>query len=92
MLRRGWYPSDGDELNTMFLQNWQAIAEGTFISAIHTRLILYIGGKMLVGQVQDSVVGGYLLTRDQVQMDDVFLARVHSNSNIRFDMFKFSNN
>lgn len=47
---------------------------------------------MLVGQVQDSVVGGYLLTRDQVQMDDVFLARVHSNSNIRFDMFKFSNN
>jgi hypothetical protein len=33
----------------MFLQNWQAIAEGTFISAIHTRLILYIGGKMLVG-------------------------------------------
>lgn len=25
-------------------------------------------------------------------MDDVFLARVHSNSNIRFDMFKYSSN
>ena len=47
---------------------------------------------MLVGQIQDSVVGGYLLTRDRMQMDDMFLIRIHSNSNIRFDMFKYSAN
>lgn len=47
---------------------------------------------MLVGQMQDSVIGGYLLTRDQVAMDDIFMARVHSNSSIRFDMFKYSKN
>jgi hypothetical protein len=36
------------------------------------------------------VIGGYLLTRDEVAMDDVFLVRVQSNSNVRFNMFKYS--
>ena len=81
---------DGDELNSIFLQNWQSIAEATFISAIHTRLIQDVNGKMLVGQMQDSVVGGYMITRPDVEVDDVFLVRVHSNANTRFNMFKHS--
>jgi hypothetical protein len=42
---------DGDELNSLFLSNWQSVAEATYISALHTRMIQYIGGKMMFSQV-----------------------------------------
>jgi hypothetical protein len=29
------------------------------------------------------------MTRDNVEVDDVFMARVHRNGNLRLDMFKF---
>jgi hypothetical protein len=29
------------------------------------------------------------MTRDQVQLDDVFITRIHRNSNLRLDLFKF---
>lgn len=44
---------------------------------------------MMFSQVQDTVIGGYLMTRDNVAVDDVFMARIHRNSNLRLDMFKF---
>ena len=44
---------------------------------------------MMFSQVQDTVIGGYLMTRDSVLIDDVFMARIHRNSNLRLDMFKF---
>ena len=38
---------DGDELSSLFLTNWQSVAEATYISALHTRMIQYVGGKMM---------------------------------------------
>lgn len=52
-----------------FISNQPSIAESKFLSAINTRIISYVNGSMSIAQTQDSVVGGYLLTRDEVKMD-----------------------
>lgn len=80
---------DGDELNCIFVQSWQTIAEATFISAIQNRIISYIGNKMLLAQVQDSVVGGYYMTRDEVKMDNVILARILSDCSVSYNLNKY---
>ena len=49
-------------MNAYFLSNLPSIAESKFISAVNTRIISYVNGKMSIAQVQDSVIGGYLLT------------------------------
>ena len=60
---------DGDEMCAYFISNQPSIAESKFLSAINTRIISYVNGSMSIAQTQDSVVGGYLLTRDEVKMD-----------------------
>jgi len=44
---------------------------------------------MMLSQVQDSVVGGYLMTRDSISMDDVFVSRIHANSELFLNEFRF---
>ena len=46
-----WVTRDGDEMNAYFLSNLPSIAESKFISAINTRIISYVNGKMSITQV-----------------------------------------
>ncbi len=84
-----WVTRDGDEMNAYFLSNLPSIAESKLISAVNTRIISYVNGKMSITQTQDSVIGGYLITRDEVKMDRIFISRMHKNGRIPLDMLKF---
>lgn len=47
---------------------------------------------MLLAQVQDSVVGGYYMTRDEVKMDNVILARILSDCSVPYNLNKYIEN
>ena len=36
------------------------------------------------------MIGGYLLTRDEVKMDRIFVSRMHKNGRIPLEMLKFA--
>ena len=65
-----------DEMNCLMIQDLTSIAEATYISAVHTRIISFVNGKLLISQIQDSVIGGYLLTKDNVSIDSMFTIRM----------------
>ncbi len=53
---------DGDEMNIHLPQSYQAIAEAYEIMATHKQYVVPTSGKPLRGLIQDSVVGGVLMT------------------------------
>ena len=77
-------------MNVYFISNLPSIAESKFISAINTRIISYVNGKMSVAQTQDSVIGGYLITRDDIKMDQMFVSRLHKNGRLFINQLKFA--
>ncbi len=81
---------DGDEMNAYFISNLPSIAESKFISAINTRIISYVNGKMSVQQTQDSVIGGYLITKDDIKLDQMFISRLHKNGRLFIDQLKYT--
>jgi DNA-directed RNA polymerase beta' subunit len=80
---------DGDEMNSLVCNHIQSLIEMKNLSAPANRIISYINGKLLIGQKQDSVVGGFLLTRDEISVDPMFTIRFHSNTSLSMDLWKF---
>lgn len=80
---------DGDEMSSLFLQQTASIAEAMFVSQINTRIVSPQSNKLLIGQKQDSVAGGYLLTHRDVKIDAMFLIRLLKNSHLVMDFNRF---
>jgi hypothetical protein len=38
-----------DELNTIFISNWQSITEALYVSSLSNRLNSYVNGSMMLG-------------------------------------------
>lgn len=53
---------DGDEMNIHLPQSYQAKAEAHEIMATHRQYVVPTSGKPLRGLIQDSVIGGVLMT------------------------------
>ena len=82
-----------DEMSSLFLQQTASIAEAMFVSQINTRIVSPQSNKLLIGQKQDSVAGGYLMTHIDVTIDAMSLIRLLKNSHLimEFNRFGWSN-
>jgi DNA-directed RNA polymerase II subunit RPB1 len=60
---------DGDEMNAHIPQSYEASTELAEIAAVPYQIISPRNGKPVIGIVQDTLVGSYRITRDQVSFN-----------------------
>jgi len=60
---------DGDEMNAFIPQSIQSIVELQMISIIKNQLVNPRDSSLLIGSIQDTLLGGYNMTRDSVSLD-----------------------
>jgi DNA-directed RNA polymerase II subunit RPB1 len=70
---------DGDQMNIYGIYSKYAINEARELGGLHNSMITY-DHKQFLGQVQDSVVGLYLLTCDNVKMTKYRAMQLFSNT------------
>jgi DNA-directed RNA polymerase subunit A' len=68
---------DGDEMNLIIITNQVSLAEAQYVSTIYNRIISGQSAKIAIAQYQDSIIGGYFMTKDVVTMDRMFCIRMH---------------
>tara|TARA_B110000908_G_C10262263_1_gene460257 strand:+ start:639 stop:4868 length:4230 start_codon:yes stop_codon:yes gene_type:complete len=78
---------DGDQMRLKVPRTLRAIAEAKYISCIPRMMLSSQNSKVVNGQVQDSVIGSALMTRDGVVFDKIHAMRTWTNTGLRPPVF-----
>ena len=73
---------DGDQMRMKVPRTLRAIAEAKYISCIPRMMLSSQNSKVVNGQVQDSVTGSFLMTRDGVTFDKLHAMRTWTNTGL----------
>ncbi len=72
---------DGDEMNIFFPQSLQAVVELDEIVNIKKQIITPATSSAIIGVIQDSLIGSYLMTSDKVMIDRNNAMNILANTN-----------
>lgn len=84
---------DGDQMRMRVPRSLRAITEAKYISCIPRMMLSSQNSKVVNGQVQDSVTGSFLMTRDDVVFDRFHAMRTWTNTGLKppkFDKKEYS--
>ena len=84
---------DGDQMRLKVPRTLRAIAEAKYISCINRMMLSSQNSKAVNGQVQDSVIGSALMTKDDVVFDRLHAMRTWANTGLpppEFDKTSYS--
>lgn len=73
---------DGDQMRLKVPRTLRAIAEAKYISTLTRMMLSSQHSNSVNGQVQDSVVGSFLMTRDGVEFDKLHAMRLWTNTGL----------